>query len=192
MIAMKKKPTNRQWPRPPGRRVPAKWNWHFDALLAERERLLADRSSLLRAAAAPLEPHSMDEADSATDEFDHDLALGELSAGCAVIREVDDAIHRALSGTYGICEATGRPIPAARLRAIPWTRYCAEAEERLERGGGGVRPHLAGLRSLRGGTGLGDGEPGEEMSSVEEEAVRVKPGAVVRGRVRRGVVKTRR
>src|SRR5688572_12880592 len=84
------------------RRVPEKWRWHFDALLAVRARLLGERTSLLRAAAAPIETGSMDHADRATDEFDHDLALGELSAGCAVIQEVDEAIHRILDRTYGI------------------------------------------------------------------------------------------
>ena len=70
------------------RRVPGKWRWHFDALLAVRERLLGERASLLRAAAAPIETGSMDDADRATDEFDHDIALGELSAGCAVIKNI--------------------------------------------------------------------------------------------------------
>lgn len=167
---MKTKPTTPRHPRhslrggfPPSSkwRVPSKWRWHFNALLAERDRLLAERSTLLRAAATPIEPHSMSEADSATDEFDHSLALSELSAGCAVLREVDDAIHRIISGTYGICEATGSVIPAARLRALPWTRYCAKAEEQFERCGSAGRPRLAGLQSLRDGPGAGGGGPGD-------------------------------
>ena len=35
-------------------------------------------------------------------------------------------------GTYGICEKTGRPIPLARLRQVPWARYRVEVQEALE------------------------------------------------------------
>ena len=37
--------------------------------------------------------------------------------------EVVHALAKIEKGTYGICEASGKPIPAARLRAIPQTRY---------------------------------------------------------------------
>ena len=38
----------------------------------------------------------MDMADSATDEFDHNLALSELSAQQNTLYKVDEAIHRIL------------------------------------------------------------------------------------------------
>ncbi len=131
---MKSKPTPNK-PRPARTpRVPAKWRWHYHALLAERERLLDERAALLRSAADPVEPHSILEADSATDEFEHNIALRELTAACSFIREVDDAIHRIFDGTYGKCVKTGRPILAARLRALPWTRFGLKAEQELELG----------------------------------------------------------
>jgi hypothetical protein len=80
---------------PPGRRVPAKWRWHYGVLLALQVRLIRERGDLLRASAQPIEPHSMDEADSATDEFDHDLALTQLSADQNARYEVTDALTRA-------------------------------------------------------------------------------------------------
>jgi len=173
------------------RRVPGKWRWHFDTLLAVRERLLGERASLLRAAAAPIETGSMDDADRATDEFDHDIALGELSAGCAVIQEVDDAIHRILGGTYGICEVTGKPILAARLRAIPWTRLSTKAEEELERRGGASRPHVERLRSLRGNNGLEESDA-EDPTTAEEDAMHLSIGAAAPSRTRRKPAKTQR
>jgi hypothetical protein len=42
--------------------------------------LFQARKELRTAAAEPLEPHSLDDADSAPDEFAHDLALTQLSA----------------------------------------------------------------------------------------------------------------
>ena len=133
-LFMKTKPTSKKSQPTKTPRVPVKWRWHYNALLAERERLLDERTSLLRSAADPVEPHSILEADSATDEFEHNIALRELTAACSTIREVDDAIHRILDGTYGKCEKTGRPILAARLRALPWTRFSLKAEQELEAG----------------------------------------------------------
>jgi DnaK suppressor protein len=38
--------------------------------------------------------------------------------------EVEVAIARFEGGSYGICEACGKPIGAARLEAMPATRFC--------------------------------------------------------------------
>lgn len=109
-----------------------KWAWHYRMLLALRERLLRARHGQRELAAERLEPHSMNMADSATDEFDHALAADGLSAGQDALYEVDQAIRRILDGTYGRCEASGAAIPAARLRAIPWARFAKEVELSLE------------------------------------------------------------
>src|SRR6266498_3042521 len=128
----------------------AKWAWHYRVLLSLRERLLKERGDRLSEASQPLEPHSMDLADSATDEFDHDLALSQLSAKQDMLYEVDEAIKRIQKRTYGACEETGKRIPAARLKAIPWTRFAKEAELRLEDKGVVSKPRLGALGSVRG------------------------------------------
>ncbi len=43
--------------------------------------------------------------------------------------EVDHALAKIRDGTYGICEKSGRPIPAARLKAEPHARYVIEEAE---------------------------------------------------------------
>ena len=40
--------------------------------------------------------------------------------------EVDAALQRVDGGTYGNCEACSKPIGAARLEAMPATRFCIE------------------------------------------------------------------
>lgn len=92
----------------------------------------------------------MDPADSATDELDHNLALAALNSKQDVLQEIAAAIRRIQSGTYGVCEATGKPIPAARLKAIPWTRFRREVEALLEQNGEIRRPQLGALSSVRG------------------------------------------
>ncbi|MDZ4403621.1 TraR/DksA family transcriptional regulator [Prosthecobacter sp.] len=130
-------------------RVPDRWSWHYQRLQSFRDHLLENRDVQMAEAAEPLEPHSMDLADSATDEFDHDLALGILSQEQDALYEVNAAIRRILDGKYGNCEETGKPIPAARLRAVPWTRYLREVEERLEQEGLVNQTHLGAVSSIQ-------------------------------------------
>lgn len=128
---------------------------------------MQDCGELRHAVAEPFEPHSLDEADSATDEFEHDLALTQLSADQHALYEVNEALQRIIRGGYGRCEETGRAIPAARLRAIPWTRFTREAEERLEKQGGAPRARLGQSSTVRakGQIWLA---PEEEAEEIEE------------------------
>ncbi|MGZ3598477.1 MAG: TraR/DksA family transcriptional regulator [Ktedonobacterales bacterium] len=48
------------------------------------------------------------------------------------LREVEHALAKFATGTYGLCEVCGRPIPLARLRAIPEARYDAEHQAEVE------------------------------------------------------------
>lgn len=147
--------------------VPVRWRWHYRVLLALQARLQEEAGTLRAAGREPLEPHSLSEADSATDEFDHDLALGELAAETDALYEVNEALRRIVEGAYGMCEESGQPIPAARLRAVPWARFTREVEERLERKDGvrGARVRRAGTVRARGRIWL---EPEEEAEELEE------------------------
>jgi RNA polymerase-binding protein DksA len=162
--------------------IPAQWTWHHRVLQQLRERLADERAGQAAEAAEPLEPHSMDIADSATDEFDHDLALGLLSREQDALYEVDAALRRIADGTYGVCEETGKPIPSARLRAVPWTRYTKEVGERLEHEGAMSRPHLGRVASVQKGgppAGLAQiEEPEDEGVEGREDARRRRAGAL--------------
>jgi RNA polymerase-binding transcription factor DksA len=126
-----------------------KWAWYYRQLLRIRERLIRNRAAQLQRAAQPIAVCSTDFGESASDEFDHNIALGTLCAEQEALYEVDEAIRRVQNGTYGRCQETGKPIPAARLRAIPWARFLKEVEERLEKEGGVRRPHLGEVGTLQ-------------------------------------------
>ena len=50
----------------------------------------------------------------------------------AELAEVDAALARLDDGTYGTCEACGRPIGDDRLDALPFTRFCIDDAARAE------------------------------------------------------------
>jgi len=129
--------------------IPARWKWHYQTLSRLRERLIEERGEHLSEAAEPIERHSMHPADSASDEFDHEFALSQLSAEQDALYEVEAAMKRITNGGYGVCEQTGKRIPATRLKAVPWTRFREDVEARLESTGEIPRPGLGTLRSVR-------------------------------------------
>jgi DnaK suppressor protein len=46
--------------------------------------------------------------------------------------EIEDALVRLESGTFGLCDRCARAIPLARLRALPATRLCLDCQQKAE------------------------------------------------------------
>jgi RNA polymerase-binding transcription factor DksA len=113
-------------------RIPAQWQWHHRTLLHLRSRLMHAHADHATQAGAPAELRGVDLVDTAQDKMDRDLLWAELGAEDDQLFEIDCALQRIREGTYGFCEDTGNAIPEARLRALPWTRYCRVAAERHE------------------------------------------------------------
>jgi RNA polymerase-binding protein DksA len=74
-----------------------------------------------------------DPAELGTETFERELALTQLEIVERKLTDVDEALRRLDQGSYGICQACGRPIEAARLEAMPAARYCLEDQAKLER-----------------------------------------------------------
>lgn len=47
--------------------------------------------------------------------------------------EIDAAQARLEAGTFGVCEGCARPLPLARLRALPIARHCVACQAQAER-----------------------------------------------------------
>ena len=116
-------------------KVPRKWAEHYRHLVELRDQLSRERRTLKDNVAEELPNYSLHMADAGTDSFDRDLALGMLSSEQGALYEIEQALDRIRRGTFGICEATGKPIKPERLAAIPWTRFSAEAGRQLEKEG---------------------------------------------------------
>lgn len=113
--------------------VSTAWAWHHRTLLALRRRLGAETRQHQLASTAASVGDSTEPVDTVSDKLEHDLLLAELRLEENTLAEVDAALVRIETGVYGICEATGKAIPAQRLRALPWTRVVREVAEQRER-----------------------------------------------------------
>ena len=47
--------------------------------------------------------------------------------------QIDDALDKIEDNTYGQCEECGTKIPRARLKVLPFAKYCVECQEKNER-----------------------------------------------------------
>jgi DnaK suppressor protein len=121
-----------------------------DQLDELRQLLERERESLLRrdgppvgAGAAEGEAEPSDIQEKAAEEASRRALLALDARARARLGEIDDALGRLEDGSYGICEETGEPIPHARLRSEPTTRYTVEALELLEEEGARARSTAA-------------------------------------------------
>ena len=125
------------------RRLPDKDLQTFRRLLLEkRAELVGDvngmQDEVLRknrqTAAGDLSSMPIHMADLGTDNYEQEFTLGLLASERQLLRDIDEALERIESRTYGVCLGTGKPITKARLKAKPWARYCIEYARLLEKG----------------------------------------------------------
>lgn len=152
-------------------KIKAEWAKYYKNLLDLRERLLHQMSGLAKESAEEMSSYSLHMADSGTDNFDRDFALSLLSSDQDAIYEIEEALKRIERDTYGVCELTQKPIPKARLDAIPWTRFTVEAQAQLEREGALRQRKLGALGTV---DSVGATEEVEEDSEPEEKPAKEK------------------
>jgi DnaK suppressor protein len=140
----------------------------------QKSKLLQLRDSLLdsmtgvsrdilrsRAEGSEASAFGMHLADAGSDAYDRGFALSLLSQEQDALYEIEEALKRVDAGTYGVCEMSGKPIPDARLEAIPFARFTVECQTQIEKQKKAMRVWQP-VKSL---FGLTDEEGGE----VEEE-----------------------
>jgi DnaK suppressor protein len=152
------------------KKVKPEWQGYYDNLVQLREQLLAQMSGLAKESAQEMPGYSLHMADSGTDNFDRDFALSLLSSDQDAVYEIEEALKRIEKKTYGVCELTNKPIPKARLEAIPWTRFTVEAQAQLERDGVLRTRGLGKLGTVdNAGTGETEGDDEESEEKVKEK-----------------------
>ena len=97
------------------------------ALLAEHEQEREEARLSETSAERTPDPNTA-EGGSMAFEFEKDLSIDANAED--LLRKVEHALERVDSGTYGICENCGSPIPVARLTALPYATTDVECARR--------------------------------------------------------------
>ncbi len=72
--------------------------------------------------------------DRANAAYNREFMLSISGSERDALLELEQAIERLDAGTYGQCSHCEDKIPAKRLQAVPWARYCIECQEQAEQG----------------------------------------------------------
>jgi RNA polymerase-binding transcription factor DksA len=110
-------------------------------LEAERERLTTVRTGFDDEGLDMSETDSVSElsgvdqhpADLGTETFEREKDISIIERVEAELADVEYALQRIDDGTYGVCEACGKPIDQARLDALPAARLCLDDQALAER-----------------------------------------------------------
>jgi DnaK suppressor protein len=95
-------------------------------LATAREALSRKRDELIHAIAGLREPPPVGEPGDRADQAATEIAVGERTELATrdreLLAEVEHALTKFDTGTYGVSEVSGEPIAYERLRALPWAR----------------------------------------------------------------------
>jgi DnaK suppressor protein len=112
---------------------------HRELLERERVRLLGLKENLTEATEdveheSPGDPSAGGHiADAGSELFERSRDLSIVEDLDAQLADIEHATARLTNGSYGTCEACGRPIDPERLDARPAARFCLEDQQGAER-----------------------------------------------------------
>lgn len=114
-----------------------------------------------REASGELSGYSLHMADAGTDNFDREFALSLVSNEQDALYEIEEALKRLETGSFGVCQMCEKLIRKERLEAVPFARMCVQCQSCLEKDK--RRPQPAG-----GIFNEKDDEDGDEKEDGEE------------------------
>ena len=104
-----------------------------EMLLKKREELVLEIGRRSKASTESAAQDIGDILDSVSEERTRELDLILTDREKRKLAQIDDAIDRIEESTYGLCEECGVKIPRARLKVLPFAKYCVECQEKNER-----------------------------------------------------------
>ena len=107
-------------------------------LVALRDRIRGDVTAMTDGAlsqsrseaAGDLSAMPLHMADIGSDNFEQEQTLAFIQSDNKTLRLIEEALDRIRTGTYGVCESCGKPIPKVRLNVVPYTANCVHCVER--------------------------------------------------------------
>jgi DnaK suppressor protein len=101
-----------------------------DQLQEERDRVRDQLARLGHGTSSDPDDSGLDFDENFADSGQVTAERGEVEALSGqlteTLQDIEDALARFDAGTYGACESCGKPIPDARLEAMPAARLCID------------------------------------------------------------------
>ena len=99
-----------------------------------RRRFEGDRARVLARMAELQGDERRETAEGQTDSAhlweEADIRSADLDEATKILGTIESALQRLDLGTYGVCEVCGKPIPDARLEAMPYASTCVRCAEK--------------------------------------------------------------
>ncbi len=76
-----------------------------------------------------------DMADAASNSYNVDILMSISDNDLNLLKDIDNALDKIKTGTYGICEECEEKISEKRLEANPVARYCITCKRMMEEKG---------------------------------------------------------
>lgn len=105
-----------------------------EKLVQHRNQIMDLYQQDLKAGKEAADEGSDDIVDRANNSYNREFMFLLSNSERQTLHLVDRALARMEKGTYGACRNCGRDIGPARLKAVPWARYCIDCQELAEQG----------------------------------------------------------
>jgi DnaK suppressor protein len=110
------------------------WQPYEDALRRKQQELIDSYERDKAAGNAPPDDGIQDLADKAASAYSKELNFSLSDGDRNSLKLIDEALTRIRDANYGTCTNCGNTIGEKRLLAIPWTPYCIDCQELVEKG----------------------------------------------------------
>lgn len=105
-----------------------------------KKELLEKRADLLRTISDKKERDLRDvevgdEIDSASQQEEKEMFFEVTDSERSMLDAIEAALRRIDKGTFGQCESCREKVSDARLKALPWVRYCINCQSNAEKPG---------------------------------------------------------
>ena len=102
------------------------------ATLLEERAVVAERIQLDEKNLQAKFSGNPDQIDRAQDYLVRERRTTRLAAAHRELAQIDTALHRLETGTYGLCTRCGQPISPERLKVLPYTALCIDCQAQAE------------------------------------------------------------
>jgi DnaK suppressor protein len=104
------------------------------SLLEQRNQLVGQVNNNNRQTFDLARDDMQDPVDMAVSDREQTIMLSINESERTLLDQIDEALQRIEFSTYGDCTNCGNEISEARLKAVPYARYCMNCQDLLERG----------------------------------------------------------